>query len=280
MIKNVGLFISEYNNGEDMAKVRAHLEETGLFACTDPAAYIRDHDLTASYAFTDDRQIADRLKSAGFGFSLYDHEVSIASDFPDSLYIVDQITVLSSTQIDRMLLRFLRLPWTILTTERCRVREITEEDVPILYEIYGESGPAFQYTEGLFEDPEDEMAYTRDYIDHQYRFCEYGIWIVEDKTTGKIIGRAGLSNREGYEDAELGYAFALSFRHQGYATEVCRAILDYARDELGMERLNAFTLRENTDSVRLLKRLGFTFVTTAPLSGVIHDLYRISLIPQ
>ena len=44
-----------------------------------------------------------------------------------------------------------------------------------------------------------------------------------------------------------------------------------------MERLNAFTIRENTESVNLLKRLGFTFVTTASLSGVVHDLYRISL---
>lgn len=277
MIRNLGLFIANYNNDENISKVRTHVEELGLFAFTDISSFIRDHSPADSYAFTDDRHVADLLKEAGFGFALYDHEPTIADAFPDVLYIIDKITALSTELIDRMLLRFLRLPWTIVQTDRCVIREITEDDVPALYRIYGESPLAFQHTEGLFDDPEDELNYTRDYIDHQYRFMEYGIWIVTDRETGEVIGRAGISNREGYDEPELGYGFALSYRHKGYATEVCLAILEYAREELGMEKLNAFTIRENTDSVNLLKRLGFHFVSTAPLGTVMHDLYRIDL---
>lgn len=277
MIRNLGLFIKDYNDDENISKVRTHLEELGLFAFTDLPSFICDHSPADSYAFTDDRDAADKLIAAGFGFAVYDHEPSLADAFPDALYIIDQITAMNVEQIDRMLLRFLRLPWTIATTERCVIREITEDDVDALYRIYGESPLAFQYTEGLFDDPEDERNYTRDYIDHQYRFMEYGIWIVTDRETGEVIGRAGVSNREGYEDAELGYGFALSYRHKGYATEVCQAILTYAKEALGMDRLNAFTIRENTDSVNLLKRLGFRFVTTAPLGNVMHDLYQVIL---
>ncbi len=277
MIRNLGLFIKDYNDDENISKVRTHVEELGLIAFTDLSSFLRDHTAADSYAFTDDRCAADQLKAAGFGFAVYDHEPSIADVFPDALYIIDQITALNLKQIDRMLLRYLRLPWTIAKTKRCVIREITEDDVEALYRIYSESPFPFQYTEGLFVDPEDELAYTRDYIDHQYRFMEYGIWIVTDRQTGEVIGRAGISNREGYEDAELGYGFALSYRHKGYATEVCREILHYAKCELGMERLNAFTIRKNTDSVNLLKRLGFHFVTTAPLGNVMHDLYQIVL---
>lgn len=276
MIRNVGLFITEYNDGENLTKVRAHLAEFGLFPYVDEKALMQCQK-EETFAFTDNRAVADRLLNAGFGYAVYDHVKSIAGTFPEALYIVDQISSLDQTLIEHMLLRHLRLPWTIAKTTRCLIREITEADVDALYEIYLENAKAFQYTEGLFEDPADERAYTRDYIDHQYRFMEYGIWIVEDLATGKVIGRAGLSNREGYEDAELGYAFAIGYRHKGYATEVCYEILRYARDALGMERLNAFTIRENTDSIRLLKRLGFQFVKPAPLGDVMHDLYRIIL---
>lgn len=296
MVRNIGLFIGQFHESEDQQKARTHLEDLGLCCYTDPDSLLKEPAEDASpgrddhepeengrparrntFVFTDARAVADRLVDAGIGFAVYESPESSTASFPEALYLVDRICALSKTQIDRFLLRHLNLPWPILETKRCILREITEQDVPALYEIYNESDKAFQYTEGLFEDPEEELAYTRNYISMQYRFYEYGIWIVTDRETGRIIGRAGLESREGYEDAELGYAFALSYRHKGYAYEVCSAILDYAYKELGMQSLNAFTLRENKDSVRLLEHLGFRYDSKASLGGVWHDLYRIQL---
>ena len=47
------------------------------------------------------------------------------------------------------------LPWTILETERCLVREICLGDLDRLYEIYAEPSVT-RYMEGLFEDREKE----------------------------------------------------------------------------------------------------------------------------
>ncbi|MBO4902762.1 MAG: GNAT family N-acetyltransferase [Lachnospiraceae bacterium] len=287
MIKNIGLFIKAYNTGEDLQKARIHIEECGLSCYTDESvlfsAIAKTGGIAAenaahpgnrdTFIFTDDRQTADRASALGIGFAVYDNAISKMSSFPDALYLVEQVTALPADQIDRMLLRFLHLPWTILETERCIVREITVEDVDALYEMY-RPADAFRYTEGLFEDPAEERAYTRDYIENQYKFCEYGIWIVTEKQSGRIIGRAGISNREGYEDAELGFAFAPAYRHQGYAAEVCTAILSYAENMLGMDVINAFTIHENTECVNLLTRLGFRYVSTADIRGGVHDLYR------
>ncbi len=39
-------------------------------------------------------------------------------------------------------------------------------------------------------------------IGNMYYFYNYGVWTICDKTTGQVIGRAGFSNREGYEEYE------------------------------------------------------------------------------
>ena len=61
------------------------------------------------------------------------------------------------------------------------------------------------YTESLFDDPEDEKKYMADYIREIYGFYGYGIWTVISKETNEIIGRAGVTMREGYSYPEIGY---------------------------------------------------------------------------
>ena len=67
-----------------------------------------------------------------------------------------------------------------------------------------------------------------------------------------VLGRAGL------EHDEMGYMIAPEFQNQGYATEVCRFIIDYARENTDFEELYCRIDERNTASVRLAKKLGFT----------------------
>lgn len=103
----------------------------------------------------------------------------------------------------------------------------------------------------------EEIAYTRDYIRYQYGIYDFGMWIIEDGQSGEVIGRAGLDLRPDREDAELGYMIRKNRQGQGLAYEVCTAILAYAKEELGFEKLFARTRKENLASVMLLKKLGF-----------------------
>ena len=72
------------------------------------------------------------------------------------------------------------------------------------------------------------------------------------------MGRAGFSNREGFSDPEIGYLLSEPYRKQGIATEVCTALLNYARDILGFTDINAFIRPDNLPSVRFAEKLGFT----------------------
>lgn len=88
------------------------------------------------------------------------------------------------------------------------------------------------YMEGLYE-YEEELEYQKAYIENMYRFYGYGMWLVFEKKTGTLIGRAGVEHREELNgDMELGYAIRTSFQQQGYAYEVCQAIMQYAGEEL------------------------------------------------
>lgn len=74
------------------------------------------------------------------------------------------------------------------------------------------------------------------------------------KNSGKLIGRAGLEYREPCREgeAELGYLITPEHWRKGYATEVCQAILSYAKDELGMERIISHVDERNLASRQFL----------------------------
>lgn len=281
LIRNTGLFITEYNDGDDPERAANNLREQGLECFEDPEGFCRmislnDENRLRSFAVTDNRAIADRLREAGAGFAVYLNQTSREKSFSDALYMTDNVCNLKAFDINRFLLRYLQLPWEITETERCLVREITEEDIDELYEIYADPGIS-RYTEGLFKDREKEREYIRNYIKNKYRFFEYGIWLVIDRASGKAIGRAGFENRAGFEDPELGYVIAAEYQRRGYAYEVCSALLKYAAGQLGFMRINAFTAKENTASVKLLKKLGFERREEIMIDGNAHERYNIKV---
>ncbi|MCR5419556.1 MAG: GNAT family N-acetyltransferase [Lachnospiraceae bacterium] len=161
--------------------------------------------------------------------------------------------------LEKMYERFKHLPWTILTTERLMIREMTVDDVDRLYEIYA-APEITEYTEPLYEDRNEEIAYTRSYIKNQYEFFGYGMWLVVEKSTGRIIGRVGLSDREGFSDSEIGYVIEKEKQNKGYATEACKAVIKYAKEKLFKKGLNCFIYRDNKVSERLCRNLGFEFM--------------------
>lgn len=116
--------------------------------------------------------------------------------------------------------------------------------------------------EGLYADKQAETAYIQDYIKNIYRFYGYGMWTVLEKTDGKVIGRAGINWREGYDIPELGFVIGVPWQRQGYACEVCQAILAYGKEELGFTDFQALIMTGNEKSRTLCEKLGFVYQET------------------
>lgn len=185
------------------------------------------------------KQIADSLGIA-----------SVGEPQCGTRYAVESLAELDIEYLERVRRRYNHIPWDIGETERCLIRELSLSDLPALYELYAKPGMT-DYVEPLY-DYETELEYQKAYIENMYGFYEYGMWLVFSKETGKLIGRAGL------EHDELGYMIAPELQNRGYATEVCRFIIDYARENTDFEELYCRIDERNEASVRLAKKLGFT----------------------
>ena len=73
------------------------------------------------------------------------------------------------------------------------------------------------------------------------------------------MGICGLLKREVLEDVDIGYAFLPDYRGKGFATESCEAMMAYARDNFGIDRVVAVVSPGNEKSQRVLMKLGLQF---------------------
>lgn len=199
-------------------------------------------------------------------------------DIPNQTYggvdmLVEGFEEVDADFLEKVYQRHHRIPWTILETERCVVRELTLDDLDALFELYGD-GEIDKYTDALYP-YEEEKEFQRAYIENMYRYFGYGMWLVFSKETGNLIGRAGLEHREynGEIELELGYIIGTAYQGKGYATEVAEAILEYAKENTGFERINTLIEDGNMASEKLTRKLGFVHEEDFELDGKIMHRY-------
>lgn len=210
---------------------------------------------TCFLVLTDDCQTALYCAERSIPYLVVLHEKNAFDSFPSGAFCIEKIEDISMSYLEKIVQRFRKIPWTILETGRLVVREITVEDVPALYELYRDP-EITEFMEDLFADPSEEIAYTRQYIENVYSFYGYGMWLVLEKETGEIVGRAGVESKEGFDGLELGFMIGKRYQRRGYAFEVCKAIINYVQEELEIFEFCALVREGNIASAALCKKLG------------------------
>ncbi len=84
----------------------------------------------------------------------------------------------------------------------------------------------------------------------------YGPWAVEERSSGRVLGRIGFFNPEGWPGFELGWVLGRSSWGRGYATEGASAALRFAFDELQSEKVISLIQPGNEPSIKVALRLG------------------------
>ena len=253
MLKRIVFIWEKEDIIKDMTAILRELEEKHTEALVRSADDEESEEKEAEDTLfvTDSARWQKRLWERKIPVIIYLHEDNREENFLLAEYAIERIAEIEAESLELAYLRLTGQPWTILTTDRCIIRETTTEDVDSFYEIYREPSVT-EYMEGLYEDRDAEIAYIQDYIRNVYRFYGYGMWTVLEKTDGKIIGRAGLSWREGCDIPELGFVIGVPWQRKGYAYEVCTAILAYGRKELGFDSFQALLMRGNAAYMRML----------------------------
>lgn len=172
---------------------------------------------------------------------------------PMAPYLVETIDAADMHYLERVVRRERGLPWIIGESRRLRLREFTVEDagrIPV--------EPEDRDGDRIFYDREKLAAY----IHGQYGFLEYGLWAVERRKDGRILGKAGLTACDEKGCFELAYHIFTPYRRQGYGEEACRLVLDYVQEEYGDAAAGVYAVAEasNEASAGLLQKLGFRFM--------------------
>ncbi|WP_242688480.1 GNAT family N-acetyltransferase [Bacillus sp. Cs-700] len=147
------------------------------------------------------------------------------------------------------------------STERLVLRKMIPEDVDSLFDIFSDIEVMKYYPS--CKNRHDTVKWI-EWTLHHYKVYGFGMWIVEDKESGHLLGQCGLVLQKlvhGVE-VELGYLFAKQHWGKGYATEAAFACKKYAFNELGLSKLISLIDPQNNASLKVAKRIGMTYECT------------------
>lgn len=155
----------------------------------------------------------------------------------------------------------------VLDTQRLILRELSEGDAPFILGLLNEPGwLRFIGDRGI-----RTLDAAREYVLKgpvaMYRRLGFGLYAVERKSDGVVLGICGLIKRETLDDADIGFAFLERHGGEGYAFEAADAVMAYARNVLGLKRIVAITSVDNDKSIRLLEKIGLKFERLIRLAG-------------
>jgi RimJ/RimL family protein N-acetyltransferase len=100
-----------------------------------------------------------------------------------------------------------------------------------------------------------------------------GMFVVEEKASGKFAGRVGPWSPPGWPGFEVGWGIAKEFRGKGYAVEAARASIDWAFATFDVQRIVHCIDRENTASQAVARRLGASPEREIELFGHTAELW-------
>ncbi len=164
----------------------------------------------------------------------------------------------------------------IYESERLYARESTPSDAENAYAL-NLDWEVIRYTgDPPFESVEEARGFLESY--DAFEKTGMGRWYVFLKETGEFIGWCGLKlHRDPEGDwVDLGYRFLKKHWNKGYATEASAACLDYGFENLEMDFVIAEADQRNTASIRVMKKLGFSFYEETQYEGIPCVKYKMT----
>ncbi len=99
---------------------------------------------------------------------------------------------------------------------------------------------------------------------NDWKTAGIGFWMVYRRLAGvaglKLVGRTGFRRFAGSDDVELGYCYTQEASGQGIAREAARAILSFAFNDFGLQKIVGVIGMHNHRAIRAAEKLGLRFV--------------------
>jgi RimJ/RimL family protein N-acetyltransferase len=97
----------------------------------------------------------------------------------------------------------------------------------------------------------------------------YCTWAVDESETNTLIGQCGIRPfDQDQTQTEMAYHYLPASWNKGYASEAATAVLGHAFDTIGLDRVMAIVIAENTGSWRVLEKAGMRYVGPVEYYGL------------
>jgi RimJ/RimL family protein N-acetyltransferase len=165
---------------------------------------------------------------------------------------------------------------TVLGTERLVLRQFREADLDAYAEMCGDAEVMRYIGPGQPLGRADAWRNLALMLGH-WQLRGYGLWAVEERATGEMVGRIGCWNPEGWPGLEVGWMLRRRYWGRGFASEGARAALAHAFTRLGCRHVISLIRPGNAASVRVAEAIGERLEGHTELMGQEALVYGIRL---
>jgi ribosomal-protein-alanine N-acetyltransferase len=159
--------------------------------------------------------------------------------------------------LNRNMLTLNFTPFPTLETERLVLRKMEHKDAQVIFQLRSDESVNLYIDHKRSESIEGiEKFIAR--INHSIERNMEMFWCLELKSEKKVIGTFCLWNiDEDHSIGEIGYQILPEYQGIGLMQEAMNVVLDYFYKTMRLRTVEAFTMPDNVNSIKLLERNNF-----------------------
>ncbi len=148
----------------------------------------------------------------------------------------------------------------LLHSERLSLRPLALSDAPAIFDLRSNDVVRKFIDRIKYQDLEEAEAFIEK-IQDGIAADEYKFWVICLKNNPKLLGTICFWNfSEDRQCAELGYELFPTYHRKGIMNEACQVVLEYGFEQLNLQKIEAFTHKDNTGSRGLLLKNQFQLI--------------------
>jgi RimJ/RimL family protein N-acetyltransferase len=144
-----------------------------------------------------------------------------------------------------------------IETPRLRLRAFREDDTEPLFELMQDPDVVRFIGDRRIPTRQEVWRAIAGWIGH-WALRGYGLWAVDDRESGGLVGRIGLINPIDWPGPEVGYTIGKRWWGRGLATEGARAAMDWGFKNRDFDELISLIDPANSASIGVARKLGET----------------------
>jgi ribosomal-protein-alanine N-acetyltransferase len=168
-----------------------------------------------------------------------------------------------------------------LNSERLKLRRLTKDDALATFEGL-RNQEEFLYYANKEKVTLEEHLKSLENIDEKYKNLDYYNWIIERKSDNKVLGLITLRVFEVNESVEFSYGLDNRYTKQCYMSEALQLVLDFALNDMKVNRIQGGCCVENIASRRVMEKCNMhhegILKSYLKLRDGYHDLHMFSLV--